>query len=59
MRDDHFEEDGEIISKKTIEESIDSKNAKTYRIIHDNKKIGGIVVKIDEENKKGELDLFL
>ena len=58
MRDDHFEEDGEIISKKTIEESIDSKNAKTYRIIHDNKKIGGIVVKIDEENKKGELDLF-
>ena len=58
MRADHFEEDGEIISRKTIEESIDSKNAKTFRIIYDNQKIGGIIVKIDEENKKGELDLF-
>ena len=58
MRADHFEEDGEIISRKTIEESIDSKDAKTFRIIHDNQKIGGVVVKIDKENKKGELELL-
>ena len=58
MRDNHFEEDGEIISRKTIEESIDSKDAKTFRIIHDNQKIGGVVVKIDKENKKGELELL-
>ena len=55
---DHFEEDGEIISRKTIEDSIDSKNAKTYRIILDNKKIGVVVLKIDEKNKKGELELL-
>ena len=58
MRDNHFEEDGKIISRKTIEDSIDSKNAKTYRIILDNKKIGVVVLKIDEENKKGELELL-
>ena len=29
MRDDHFEEDGEIISRKTIEKSIDEKTAET------------------------------
>ena len=58
MRDDHLEEDGEIISRKTIEESIDSKNAETYRIIHEDKKIGGVVIRIDKEKKKGDLDLF-
>ncbi len=58
MRDDHFKEDGEIISRKTIEKSIDEKTAETYRIILDHKKIGGIVIKIDKENKKGELVLF-
>ena len=58
MRDNHFEEDGEIISRKTIEKSIDSENAETYRIILDNKKIGGVVIKIDKENKKGDLDLL-
>ena len=58
MRDNHLEEDGEIISRKTIEESIDSKNAETYRIIHEDKKIGGVVIRIDKEKKKGDLDLF-
>lgn len=32
-RDDHFEEEGEIISRSTIEKSIDSGEA--YRIIQD------------------------
>ena len=31
MRDDHFE-DGEIISRKTIENSIDGEHAEAYRI---------------------------
>ena len=35
-RDDHFEEDGEIISRETIEESIDSGEA--YRIVKDGQK---------------------
>ncbi len=39
MRDDHFEEDGEIISRKTIESSIDGEYAETYRIVADGKKL--------------------
>ncbi|SDI39351.1 GNAT family N-acetyltransferase [Streptococcus equinus] len=54
QRDDHFEEEGQIISKATIEESIDSGEA--YRIISDGKIVGGVVVCI--EGERGELDLL-
>ena len=53
-RDDHFEEDGEIISRKTIEQAIDSGEA--YRIMQGDKKVGGVVLKID--GNKGDLDLL-
>ena len=53
-RDDHFEDDGEIISRETIEKSIDDGEA--YRIMHDGKKVGGVVLKIDGD--KGDLDLL-
>ena len=46
-RDDHFEEDGEIISRETIEKSIDSGEA--YRIMQDGKSVGGIVIRTDGE----------
>ena len=36
VRDDHFEEDGEIISRDTIEQSIN--NGKAYRILLDGEK---------------------
>ncbi|MBR5634159.1 MAG: hypothetical protein IKW78_03120, partial [Prevotella sp.] len=32
LRDNHFEEDGEIISRDTIERAIDEPNAEAYRI---------------------------
>ena len=38
-RDDHFEEEGEIISRETIEASID----KAYRIMLDGQPVGGAV----------------
>lgn len=53
-QDDHFEEDGEIISRKTIENSIDSGIA--YRIVLDGEKVGGLVLNIAKE--KGELELL-
>ena len=53
-RDDHFEEDGQIISRETIENSIDSGEA--YRIISDGKPAGGIVVKVD--GTRGDLELL-
>ncbi|MGI5868098.1 MAG: GNAT family N-acetyltransferase [Kiritimatiellia bacterium] len=53
-RGNHFEEDGQIISRKTIEQSIDQ--GKAYRIILEGKKVGGVVIKVDGE--KGVLDLL-
>lgn len=56
MRDDHFEEDGEIISRRTIEDSIDGEGAAAYRIMADGEKAGGVVLRIDGD--RGELELL-
>ena len=45
LRDNHFEEDGEIISRKTIEQSIEAGIA--YRIFDDEKVVGGAVLRIE------------
>ena len=58
MRDDRCEEGEEVISRKTIERSIDGENAETYRIILDGQKVGGVVLQIDKEAAKGELELL-
>ena len=55
-RDTHFEEEGEIISRKTIEESID--NGTAYRIRENGKIVGGLVVRIDEKTQHNELELL-
>ena len=55
-RDSHFEEDGEIISRKTIEDSID--NGVAYRIREDGRIVGGLVLKIDEQTQHNELELL-
>ena len=52
-RDDHFEEDGEIISRETIERSIDGGEA--YRIVRGGEKVGGVVIRTDGE--RGDLEL--
>ena len=54
QRDLHFEEEGEIISRNTIEKSIDSGEA--YRIMQDGKPVGGVVIRTDGEH--GDLDLL-
>ena len=58
QRDDHVDGDEEIISRKTIEQSIDTPENDTYRIVLDGKKVGGVVVKIDKETHRNELELF-
>ena len=54
MRDNHFEEEGEIISRATIEKAISEGEA--YRIICDGEIAGGAVVRA--EGDKGDLDLL-
>ena len=53
-RDDHFEEEGEIISRETIQRSIEEGEA--YRIMQDGQPVGGVVIKV--EGNRGDLELL-
>ena len=57
-RDNHIDNDGEIISRKTIERCIDAPNSETYRIVADGKKVGGLILKIDKETNHNELEIL-
>lgn len=55
LRDHHFEEEEQIISRKTIEQSIDAGQA--YRIVDgEDRFVGGAVVQV--EGDRGDLDLL-
>lgn len=55
LRDEHFEEEGQIISRDTIEHSIN--NGQAYRIVDEcDNFVGGAVIKVEAE--KGDLDLL-
>ena len=59
MRDDRMEEGEEVISRKTIERCLDDNQAEAYRIMHDNEEVvGGMILKIDRQNAKGELEIL-
>ena len=53
-RDDHFEEEGEIISRETIEYSID--NGEAYRIMQEDQPVGGVIIKVDGD--RGDLEIL-
>lgn len=55
-RDDHFEEDGQIISRQTIEKCLDSGVA--YRIREKGRIVGGLVLQIDDVTRHNHLDLL-
>ena len=57
-RDDHLDNDGEIISRKTIEMSIDADNNETYRIVLDGRNVGGVILRIDKETNCNELEIL-
>ena len=56
--DNHIDDDGEIISRKTIERCIDASDNETYRIILDGKKVGGVILKIDKETHRNHLEIL-
>lgn len=57
-RDNHLDFDGEIISKKTIETSIDAADTETYRIVLDGKNVGGVILRIDKNTHHNELEIL-
>ena len=58
MRDDHLDDDGEIISRKTIERCIDAPDSEVYRIVVNGRKVGGVILKINKETKHNELEIL-
>ena len=56
--DDHIDGDGEIISRATIEKSIDNPKSETYRIMLNDEKVGGLILTIDEETHHNHLDIL-
>ena len=57
-RDDHLDGDDEIISRRTIEECIDDPKSETYRIVVDGKRVGGVILKIDNETHHNHLEIL-
>ena len=57
-RDDHIDDDGEIISRKTIERSIDSPDNETYRIVVEGQRVGGVILKINKATRHNELEIL-
>ena len=57
-RDDHLNYEGEIISRKTIEQWIDDPKSETYRIVVDGQKVGGVILKIDKDTHHNELEIL-
>ena len=57
-RDDHIDESGEIISRKTIEHCIDDPQNETYRIVADGKRVGGVILKIDKQTHRNHLEIL-
>lgn len=57
-RDDHIDDDGEIIFRNTIEQSIDDPKNVTYRIVVEGKRVGGVVLKIDPDTHHNHLEWF-
>ncbi len=58
MRDDRTEEGEEVISRKTIERSMNGEKAETYRIVCDGIVVGGLILQIDRQHAKGELEIL-
>lgn len=54
--EEQYEEDGQIISRETIASCIHQKGSITYRIVVNNKKVGGIILNL--KNDIGELEIF-
>ena len=58
MHDDRMEEGAEVISRKTIERSMNGEQAETYRIVCNGNVVGGLILQIDQQNAKGELEIL-
>ncbi|MBQ8431270.1 MAG: GNAT family N-acetyltransferase [Clostridia bacterium] len=57
-RDDHTDEEGEIISRETIEHCMDDPKNETYRILLEDKAVGGVILAINKETHHNHLEIL-
>ncbi len=57
-QDDHVDEEGEIISRNTINRCIDDPQNRTYRIMHGGRAVGGVILKIDPNTHHNHLEIL-
>lgn len=57
-RDDYTNDDGEIISRKTIERCIDDPCNETYRIVCNGEIVGGVILKINKDTQHNHLEIL-
>lgn len=57
-RDRSVNSDGEIISRKTVENSICAPNNQSFRIVCDDRTVGGVILKIDKITHRNHLDIL-
>ncbi len=58
LRDEHIDKDGEIISRKTIEDCIDCPQNQAYRIVFEGRNVGGVILKIDNITHHNHLEIL-
>ena len=58
MRDNHLDKDGQTISRKLLEESLNNEKSTTFKIVLDKEVVGGVILKLEKEKKTGELDIL-
>lgn len=57
-RNTHLDKDGEVMSRSAIETVLDLPRAKSYNIVCQGERVGGLVIDLEPENAKGELSLL-
>ena len=57
-RDDHVDDDGEVISRQTIECCIDEPGNEACRIMLGDRKVGGAILKRNPETRHNHLEIF-
>ena len=58
MRDNHLDKEGQTLSRKLLEESLNNEKSTTFRIVLDKESVGGVILKLEKEKKTGELDIL-
>ena len=58
MRDNHLDKEGQTLSRKLLEESLNNEKSTTFRIVLDKESVGGVILKLEKEKKAGELDIL-